>query len=95
MIKSNDNPTTTLYIALIDKVTKTVYVKTKTVKSIETLQRIRDSKPDDFLKPLKIRAMSHDEAKIKACKFYELNSEDFKIDTGRHHNLIEIEEFDF
>ena len=95
MIKTNENPSTTLYIALIDKENKIAYVKTKTVKSIETLQRIRDSKPDNFLKPLKIRAESHDDAKIKACKFYELNSEEFKLDKGRHHNLVEIEEFDF
>ena len=85
----------TVYIVIINKVLKRAYIKQKNQKSVDTLKAKYEADKDNFYPPKKVRALSVDDAFIKACKALEIDSELFEIDRTKMYNLEEVEDFDF
>lgn len=94
-MKNNTNLIEKIYIVIIQVSTKTAYIKQKTEKNVKVLGDRYKANIEDFYKPLKIRALSTDEAFVKACKALEIEPKEFTIDKSRIHQLTEIEEFIF
>ena len=94
-MKDNNNLIEKIYIVLFNNETKTFFIKVSTTKNIETLKKRFKENPNAFLQPKKIRALSTDEAMIKACNVYGLDPKQCTLDKTRTHNLVEIEDFNF
>lgn len=89
------NEQTKIYIVLIHKELRKAYIKIKNEKTVLTLKSKYECDKDNFFNPLKVRALSIDEAFIKACKALEIDSELYEIDRTKQYNLQEVEEFTF
>ena len=78
-----------VYIAVANKSSKVVIIRGNTAENKEFLK----TQMGDECTAFKVRAVTTEEAFNKIKK--QLNMEDLTLDTTRHHNLAEIEEFVF
>ena len=95
MKANQENIMTKIYIVIINKELKKAFIKQKTEKNCEALKLKYECDKGNFYKPLKVRALSTDDAFLKACNALDLDSQLFEIDKTRVHQLEEIEEFTF
>lgn len=81
--------TTKVYIGVVNTSSKVVILRQNTTKAQEFLK----TQMGDECKAYKVRGFSAEDAFNKIVK--QTGIEDLMLDTSRHHNLAEIEEFSF